>query len=272
MYNALLGSLSLDGKDFTYTNPLSTAQPRYEWHVCPCCVGNIPRTLLMMPTWTYVRGEDGLYVNLFVGSTIKVEKIAGTDIQMIQKTDYPWSGKVDLTVNPAKPANFTLYIRVPNRTTSALYTPTPQVSGLVSLSVNGQSMTPTIEHGYAVIRRTWKKGDKVALELPMKIQQVTADDRIEADRGRVALRYGPLVYNVEAADNKDITQSLGPAPLRLEWEPNLLHGVMVIKGQWADGSPLVAVPNYARMNRVAPTATPDESWNKPPVSIVWIKK
>ncbi len=100
LYNALLGSLNLDGTDFYYTNGLATAQPRYGWHSCPCCVGNIPRTLLMMPTWTYVRGEDGLYVNLFVGSTIKVEKVAGTDVDMVQKTDYPWSGKVSITVNP----------------------------------------------------------------------------------------------------------------------------------------------------------------------------
>jgi len=272
IYNALLGSLALDGKDFTYTNALSTSQPRYAWHVCPCCVGNIPRTLLMMPTWTYVRGEDGLYVNLFAGSTIKVENVAGTNIEMVQKTDYPWNGKVDITVNPEKSASFTLYVRVPNRTTSKLYTPTPQVEGLVSLSVNGQPMTPTIEHGYAVIHRAWKKGDKVSVELPLKVQQVTADERIEADRGRVALRYGPLLYNVEAADNKDITQPMGSAPLTAEWEPSLLHGVMVIKGQWADGSPLVAVPNYARMNRVSTTPTPDENRNKPPVSIVWIKK
>ncbi|GGA84095.1 glycoside hydrolase family 127 protein [Puia dinghuensis] len=271
LYNALLGSLSLDGKDFTYTNPLSTSQPRYGWHDCPCCVGNIPRTLLMMPTWAYVRGDDGLYVNLFIGSRIKVEKVAGTDVEMVQQTDYPWSGKVAITVNPAKAANFTVYVRVPNRTTSELYTPQPQVSGLVSLSVNGQSLKPAIEHGYAIIRRTWKKGDKIMLELPMAIQQVTADDKIAADRGRVALRYGPLLYNVEAADNKDINQSIGPLPLTVEWDQQLLHGVMVIKGKWADGSPLVAVPNYARMNRVAPTPTP-ENGNKPPVSIVWIKK
>jgi DUF1680 family protein len=277
MYNALLGSLSLDGKDFTYTNALATSQPRYEWHVCPCCVGNIPRTLLMMPTWTYVRGEDGLYVNMFVGSSIKVEKIAGTDIQMVQKTDYPWNGKVDITVNPEKPVSFTLYVRVPDRTTSELYTPIPEVKGLVSLSVNGERVTPTIEHGYAIIHRAWKKGDKVAVQLPMQVQRVTADEKIAADRGKVALRYGPLLYNVESADNKDITQSIGSAPLTLEWAPNLLHGVMVIKGKWADGSPLVAVPNYARMNRVPVTATPDESRddetrNKQPISSVWIKK
>ncbi|MBS1660530.1 MAG: glycoside hydrolase family 127 protein [Bacteroidetes bacterium] len=286
MYNALLGSLSLDGKDFLYTNALSTSQARYRWHVCPCCVGNIPRTLLMMPTWTYVRGDNGLYVNMFVGSTIKVEKIAGTDVQMVQKTDYPWSGKVSMTVNPAASKEFTLYVRIPNRTTSELYKPVPEVSGLVSLSVNGKKIQPTIEKGYAVIRRTWKKGDKVDLELPMQIQQVTASDKVEADKGRVALRYGPLLYSVEAADQQDINKSIGTAPLKLEWKEDFLHGVMTIKGNWADGSPLLAIPNYARLNRTPTTATPESQQvvaptrpNEPPQyitrgpsSIVWIKQ
>jgi DUF1680 family protein len=273
LYNALLGSLSLDGKDFLYTNPLSTSEARYAWHVCPCCVGNIPRTLLMMPTWTYVRGDDGLYVNLFVGSRMKVEKLAGTEVEMVQETDYPWSGKVSITVNPAKAIDFTMHIRVPNRTTSQLYTPTPGVSGLISLSVNGQPVEPVIEHGYAIVRRTWKKGDRIAFELPMTIQRVTADDKIEADRGRVALRYGPLLYNVETADHQDITKAIGSQPLSLEWKGDLLHGVMTIKGSWADGSPLLAIPDYARLNRAPVTAEPAES-EKPqqPVSIIWIKQ
>ncbi|HEY4288461.1 MAG TPA: beta-L-arabinofuranosidase domain-containing protein [Puia sp.] len=286
MYNALLGSLALDGKDFLYTNALASSQPRYEWHVCPCCVGNIPRTLLMMPTWTYVRGDDGLYVNLFVGSTIKVEKVAGTDVEMVQKTDYPWSGKIGMTVNPSVAKEFTMYVRIPNRTTSELYKPIPEVNGLISLSVNGKTIKPVIVHGYAVIRRTWKKGDKIDLELPMKIQRVTADEKIEADRGRVALRYGPLLYNVETADHQDITKAIGNAPLKLEWNPDFLHGVMTIKGTWADGSPLLAIPNYARLNRLPTTATPEAQQvlqptrpneppqyiNKAPSSIVWIKE
>jgi DUF1680 family protein len=286
IYNALLGSLSLTGKDFYYTNALSTSQPRYQWHVCPCCVGNIPRTLLMMPTWTYVRGEDGLYVNLFIGSTIKVEKIAGTNVEMVQKTDYPWSGHISMTVNPESSKEFTIHVRVPNRTTSELYTPTPEVRGLKSLTVNGKPLTPEIENGYAVIRRVWKKGDRIELELPMEIQQITADEKIEADRNRIALRYGPLLYNVETADHQDINMSIGTQPLSLEWKGDFLRGVMAIKGTWADGSPLLAIPNYTRMNRAAPTATPQSTQviqparpNQPPQyveqapnSIIWIKK
>jgi uncharacterized protein len=271
LYNALLGSLSLDGEDFLYTNALATAQGRYAWHSCPCCVGNIPRTLLMMPTWTYTRGDDGVYVNLFIGSKMRVEKVAGTDVEMIQQTDYPWSGKVSLTVNPASSSTFTVFIRVPDRTTSDLYTPMPLVKGLLSLSVNGEAVSPVIDHGYAVVRRTWKKGDRIDFEMPMAIQQVKADPRIKADSGRIALRYGPLLYNVETADHQDITQPIGQTPLTLEWNGDFLHGIMVIKGQWADGTPLLAIPNYARLNRNPTTATPDYN-KKTPNSLVWIKQ
>ncbi len=287
MYNALLGSLSLDGKNFYYTNALSSAQPRYAWHTCPCCVGNIPRTLLMVPTWTYVRGEDGLYVNMFVGSTIKVDKVAGTSVEMIQKTDYPWKGDVSLIVNPETSKEFTLYVRVPDRKTSDLYTPMPVVKGIRSVRINGKTITPVIKDGYAVIRRTWKKGDRVDFVLPMEIQKVRADERIEADRGRVALRYGPLIYNVEQADQKNIDQPIGPEPLTLEWRPDLLQGVMTIKGKWADGTPLLAIPNYARLNRIEPTPYPQSQQttqstranepgqaiiNRGPLSIVWMKE
>ena len=271
MYNALLGSLNLDGTDFYYTNALATAQPRYAWHSCPCCVGNIPRTLLMMPTWTYVRGDDGIYVNLFVGSTINVGNVAGTNLELTQKTDYPWKPGVSITVNPAVEKEFTVYVRVPNRQTSQLYTATPAVTGLSSLSVNGETITPLIEHGYAAIRRVWKKGDRIDLVLPMAIQKVIADPRITADSGLVALRYGPLLYSVETADNGSIARQIGTAQLTLVWAGNLLDGVMTIHGQWADGTPLVAIPNYARMNRVAPTATPQYQ-QKTPVSTVWIKE
>jgi DUF1680 family protein len=273
MYNALLGSLDLEGKNYYYTNALNSSQSRYAWHVCPCCVGNIPRTLLMIPTWTYVKSKDGLYVNMFIGSKINVEKVAGTDVEMVQKTDYPWSGKVSITVNPKQTKEFTLFIRVPDRTTSALYTPTPVVSGLKSLTVNGNSVLNKIVNGYAEIKRTWKAGDRVDFEMPMEIQVITADERIEADRGRVALRYGPLIYNVEKADQPDIDKYIGTGPLKAEWCGDLLNGVMTIKGTWSDGTPLMAIPNYARNNRntVKSTYAPGRQ-NPDGGSIVWIKK
>ena len=79
LYNANLGDFDMSGKNFTYTNPLETNQSRYAWHNCPCCVGNFPRTLLMFPTWMYSKGADGLYVNLFVGSTVNVDNFDGNE-------------------------------------------------------------------------------------------------------------------------------------------------------------------------------------------------
>ncbi len=248
MYNALLGATDLAGTSFCYTNPLVDTE-RARWHTCPCCVGNIPRTLLMMPTWAYVKGDDGLYVNLFVGSRIDVGNVAGTRVEMVQETDYPWKGAVAITVNPETPRRFALRVRVPNRTTSALYRAEPAVEGLVRLAVNGEAIKPRIEKGYAVITREWRAGDRVELELPMAVQRVTSDERIEATRGQVALRYGPLVYNVERADQRRIDLPIGNAPLVPEWRDDILGGVVAIRGSWSDGSTLIAVPNFARMNR-----------------------
>jgi hypothetical protein len=300
MYNALLGSIDLEARNFYYTNPLDASMGRSSWHTCPCCVGNIPRTLLMVPTWTYAKAPDGVYVNMYIGSTITLENAAGSDIEMVQETDYPWSGKVAITVNPKVRKSFSVRLRVPNRTTSKLYTPAPEVNGVVSLAVNGKALKPVIERGYAVITRNWKAGDKIELELPLRVQRVTAADQIASTRGSVALRYGPMIYNVERAD-QDIAKALAPnSALTSEWRGDLLGGVTVIRGQYTDGSKLMAIPNFARLNRdkdlppeagplaahpslyMGPTAQRPATQAatqqaarrgpRPPVSIVWLPR
>ena len=298
MYNALLGSTDLGGTHYYYTNPLDAALGRSTWHTCPCCVGNIPRTLLMVPTWTYAKASDGVYVNMYIGSTVTLENAAGTDIDMVQETDYPWSGKIAITVNPKTRKRFAVRLRVPNRTTSRLYTPTPEVNGVVSLAVNGAKVKPVIEKGYAVITREWKAGDKIELELPLKVQRVNPSDQIAATRGKVALRYGPLIYNVEKVD-QDIAKPLAAnSALTPEWRSDLLGGLTVIQGEFADGSKLLAIPNYARTNRdpelppeagplaadpsfylganppppPQPAGEPGQRFRRPPISIVWLQK
>jgi DUF1680 family protein len=300
MYNALLGSIDLEGKNYYYTNPLDASLARSSWHTCPCCVGNIPRTLLMVPTWTYAKSPDGVYVNLYIGSTVLLENAAGTDVEMVQDTDYPWSGKIAITVRPRVAKRFSVRLRIPSRTTSRLYTPVPEVNGLVSLAVNGKAVKPVVEKGYAVITRTWKAGDKIDLELPLKVQRLSAAEEVAALRGKVALRYGPLIYNVERVD-EDITKALAAdSVLTAEWRPDLLGGVVVIHGEFSDGSKLLAIPNYARVNRekgLPPEAGPlaaDPSYylgpnprtppgydpgdqtgyarGRPPVSAVWVRR
>lgn len=175
-------------------------------------------------------------------------------------------------------------IRVPDHGVSRLYRNTPEVSGIESVMVNGKAVKPAMERGYAVITRAWKAGDKIEAVLPMKIQRVHADERVAATRGKVALRYGPLIYNVEKVD-QDIAKTLAPdAPLTTAWRPDLLGGVMTIKGKFADGSPLLAIPNYARLNRATagvplegsapnpPAPGGQRPAQPPPASIVWIQE
>ena len=248
MLNALFGAVDMPGGSFCYTNPLVNTR-RARWHVCPCCVSNISRTLLMAPTWTYTKGSDAVHVNLFIGSRVNVGKVAGTNVEMVQKTEYPWKGAVALTVNPDEPKAFSVHVRVPNRSTSKLYTATPAVSGLKSLRVNGRQVTPHIVKGYAVITRRWQKGDTIEFELPMEVQRLKADSRVHADSNMIALQYGPLMYNVEMADQPNLDLALSDAPIKPEWRPDLLGGIMVLTGTWQDGSTMIAVPNFTRMNR-----------------------
>ena len=156
MYNALLGSFDLEGKNFYYDNPLDARVPRYPWHNCPCCVGNIPRTLLMLPTWSYAKSPDGIYVNLFIRSTTVIENVAGTDIELVQETNYPWDGKVAITVNPKAAKQFSIRIRVPDRAVSELYTPRPEANGL--------ARSEGERHDGDAQDREWLRGDHAHLE------------------------------------------------------------------------------------------------------------
>jgi DUF1680 family protein len=306
IYNALGGSLDFEGNNFYYTNPLDARSARAPWNSVACCVGNLSRTLLMMPTWMYSKGPNAIHVNLFAGSRVMVENVAGLDVELVQTTDYPWNGKVSIVVNTRSARNFrssdnvgygsgpnsgpfALRIRVPQDDVSSLYTATPPLPPLGAMTVNGQRVTSKIVDGYAEIKRTWKKGDKVEFELPLPAQFVRADARIEEARGKVAIRRGPLVYNIEQVD-QDITQTVDTkAALTPEWRPDLLGGVTVLKGAFTNGASFMAIPNYVRVNRnppppprPSPTPTPTPVAGAaptpaprpaplPPNSIVWLK-
>jgi uncharacterized protein len=285
MYNAVYGSLDLAGKNFYYDNPLDANTARYPWHNCPCCVGNIARTMLMLPTWAYSKAPDAVYVNLFAGFRAGLGEVAGTDVEMVQETNYPWDGKVKLTVNPKTPKAFAVRIRAPKRDVSTLYRATPNGDGITRIAVNGVAVKPAEANGYVDITRTWKRGDTVEFTLPMPVQRVYGSDKIISGDSRpspvkdkVALRIGPLVYNIEKVD-QDINSVLPPsAPLVSEWRADLLGGVKVIKGTFAGGAPMMAIPNAMRYNRHPPAPQPATGAGMPgqepppPESIIWIRE
>lgn len=249
LYNNLLGSVELTGANFYYQNPLTSSQARYPWHGCPCCVGNIPRALLAIKDMMYSVDSKRrtLMVNHYVDSEGDVTALGQKPLRMKQETGYPWKGDVAITLTHVPTEAFSLALRIPCRTESKLYKAVPNLNGKYAVKVNGQPVEASLKEGYAFIARTWKEGDRVELALPMDVQRITCDERVEANRGRVALQSGPIVYSFESADNgKGVynavlkpEESLTPA-----WKPDLLHGVMTI-----EAGALKAVPNYARLNR-----------------------
>jgi DUF1680 family protein len=281
LYNAILGSLDLDCRHFYYDNPLEARVARYRWHVCPCCVGNFPRTLLMLPEWMYAKTADAVFVNLFAESRGRIDGVAGTSVEIEQRTEYPWKGAVALMLRPARAARFRLHVRVPNRNVSELYRATPELPPPV-FRVNGSVVKAAVRNGYAVIERTWKPGDRVEFELAMGPQRIEPSGKVNQLRGMMALRYGPLIYNLEPQE-QDITKTAAAtARLQAAWRPDLLGGVMVVSSEFSDGSPLTAVPNFARMNREQGTEYPppppqpapgeQRAAPRPVRSTVWVRK
>lgn len=249
LYNNILGSIELTGQNFFYQNPLNSNKARYSWHKCPCCVGNIPRALFGMKDLIYSvnSARTELYLSHYVDSEASLPAIGGAALKIRQQTRYPWDGDIVVTLHPALPADFTLKLRLPNRTESELYSASPDLAGKFAVRVNGQPEPPKLERGYLALHRRWQAGDQVQLTLPMEVQRVHCDPRVPANRGRVALQRGPLVYSIEDVDHQTPASSLilqPDTPLRAVWKEGLLGGVMIIEGPG-----ITAVPNFARLNR-----------------------
>jgi len=257
LYNNILGAVELSGTNFYYQNPLDEKRARYPWHGCPCCVGNIPRALLAIKDLMYSVNPERteLYLSHYVDSEAMLPDIGGTVLGIRQATRYPWDGGVTVTLHPASATRFALKLRIPDWTESELYSATPDLSGRFSVRVNGEPQSLRIERGYIALRGEWKDGDRIELSLPMEIQRVRADARVVANAGRVALQRGPLAYNFESVDlpsgkNLDNLSLAADAVLRAEWDSGLLGGVLTIRGAFSDGTPLQAIPNFTRLNRL----------------------
>jgi hypothetical protein len=272
IYNGFLSGISLDGEKFFYVNPLASKgnHHRQAWFGCACCPVNVVRFLPSLPGYVYAHDADGIYVNLYAAGTAKVARKGGT-VALVQETRYPWDGKVRLTVQPERTAAFAVNLRIPAWTRASdeqgdqLYrVARVKDEPAVAIKVNGEPVArPDIAKGYACIKREWKKGDVLELDLPMPVRRVYAHPQVGADVGRVAIQRGPIVYCVEAADVGPGIASMylpADAPLAAERRPDLLGGVAVIKGKAmtrsadpVDAKPfdLVAIPYYAWDHRDA---------------------
>ncbi len=260
LYNGILSGVSLKGDSYFYENPLEadSKRSRWAWHSCPCCPPMFLKMMGALPGYIYAQDHQDIYVSQFIGSRARVT-IANSQVGLSQVTSYPWKGDIRLDVDPKQPAEFGINVRVPT------WCPNPR------LTVNGKAVRLVPIQGYARVRRLWKAGDTIHLSLPMPVQRLLANSRVDASRGMVALQRGPLVYCVEAADNAAPVRQLAlPAEssLKAKFEPDLLGGVTVIRGAclaqepWPDTlylsadrlpearpAKFVAIPYFANANR-----------------------
>ena len=268
IYNGFLGGISLSGDRFFYTNVLESdgsraRSTRMPWFTWPCCLTNDVRLMPSIPGYAYATTADTLYVNLFMGGNADLklgERAGAREVRLVQETKYPWDGNIKLTVTPRAASEFALNVRIPGWAQGKpvpgdLYHYRESDIPPYTLSVNGREVSPTLEKGYAVLKRTWQSGDTVELKLPMPIHRVLANREIEADRGRVALERGPLVYCIEAIDNGGQARNVvlpESTELVAEHRPNLLGGVTVLRAKMqaaAGETPFTAIPFYAWSNR-----------------------
>ena len=241
LYNGVLHGMALDGKStYSYATPISDANhSRSDWGMC--CPTTLYRTLMQVGRYVYGFSDNDIFVNLFVGSVGQVPLKTGP-VTIRQKTEYPWSGSVLIGVEPEKEREFALRVRIPGWSHDA------------SLRLNGKKLELLdIVKGYAVIRRAWRKGDTVQVDLPMPVRRVEAHNRVRADMGKVALQRGPIVYGLEALDNDGRALVSLPADPKFQSEPrpDMLGGVVVIQGKTSDEKPFLAIPFYALANRGA---------------------
>ncbi|MCC6426448.1 MAG: glycoside hydrolase family 127 protein [Phycisphaerales bacterium] len=231
LYNGVLSGVSLSGDRFFYVNPLLSRgnHDRPEWYECACCPPNILRLIADVGTMFYstAKGADGktsaVYANFY---NTGIARFDDAGLIVHQKTDYPWDGRVTLSISSSKAGNsggmaVNLFARIPGWCRGA------------SASVNGKKVELKPVNGYAKLGSSWRTGDEIVLDLPMPIERIAANPQVQADVGRIALQRGPVVYCLESADNKESVLGMALPPdskLTSELRTDLLSGVSVING------------------------------------------
>ena len=222
LYNSVLSGISLDGKNFLYTNPLSFSDAlpfsqRWSKDRVPyiklsnCCPPNVVRTIAEISNYAYSLSDKGVYVNLYSGNKLTTKLKDGSVIKLNQETDYPWQGKININLEQVPNKAFSLFLRIPGWANGA------------QLMVNGKPQKTKLVPGeYAEINTKWKKGDKIELILPLEAKLLEANPLVEETRNQVAVKRGPVVYCVESVDmpqNQSLFNLTIPADIQFSPKP-----------------------------------------------------
>ncbi len=275
LYNGALSGISLNGKAYFYVNPLADRgkHRRQPWFECACCPPNIARLIASLPGYFYSTSTEGIWIHLYASGTAHIA-LKGNNVTIVQRTDYPWSGKVEIEINPAREDEFSVFLRIPSWCEKA------------SIFLNQRRLDMKARPGtYLEIRRSWDTGDIVRLTMPMQIRLITSHPHVTYNTCRVAIKRGPIVYCLEQADNPryDVWDVVIPADAKLmaRYDPNLLNGVVVIEGNgfvldrspWEGNLYLPIEKVQLKMKPIKFVAIPYYAWanREPGPMIVWIR-
>jgi DUF1680 family protein len=231
LYNGINSGMSLDGKLYCYRNPLAFDPAtgdkiRNPWYDTTCCPPNLERTFASLPGYFYSTSAEGVYVHFYDNSEMKWRLASGNPLTMHQSTQYPWEGTVEISVAPASPEEFTLFVRIPGW------------SKQNSVKVNGKEIAGARAGAYLPVRRRWTSGDKLVLSFDMRPQVVHANPAVADDRGRIALQRGPVVYCMEQLDQLEASRDSSIFPRYTAhvtenttelYDASLLDGVVVLQ-------------------------------------------
>jgi hypothetical protein len=237
LYNGINSGMSLDGRTYCYRNPLafdSAASSgelhsagdkiRNPWYDTTCCPPNLERTFVSLPGYFYSTSADGIYVHLYDNSELTWRLQDGNGLKIRQSTDYPWSGEVKMTITPATPSEFAVYVRIPGWSEES------------AVKVNGETVAGAGPGEYLAIRRRWSADDTIELSFDMKTHLLEANAAVDEDRGRAAFQRGPIVFCMEHLDQAGHEQLMNLAGYTAQlgagttshFESDLLDGVMVL--------------------------------------------
>ena len=274
LYNSVLSGVSLDGKGYFYQNPLSDngTHRRQTWFTTACCPGNVSRTLAQLPGYYYTTSESAVWVHLYGSNRATLPLSDDITVQLVQRTNYPWSGEIVIEVGTA--GTFDLHLRLPGWCADGW-----------NVTLNGGAVGHTVTaEGYLCISRAWQAGDVVTLDLPMPVRRVTSHPLVAENHSRVALMRGPLLYCLEGADHPgtdvrlvELRETSAFAP---EHRADLLDGVMVLRGEgWVRAAGDESLYRAASTNgeageltSVSVTAIPYYAWanREPGPMLVWL--
>lgn len=235
LYNSVLSGVSLDGSKYFYTNPLA-ASANYPYHLrweggrvpyiskSNCCPPNVVRTIAEVSNYMYSVAKDGLYINLYSSNKLNTALLSGEPIRLEQSTNYPWNGQVQISVKEAPLKQTSIFLRIPAWCKNA------------TVLVNGKSINQVITTAsYCEIKRNWKAGDKIELNLNMPVTLIASNPLIEETRNQVTVKRGPIVYCLESADQPSASIFDVMIPASIKMQPVAMQidhaNLMALKGE-----------------------------------------